>query len=378
MKPVSSRLVLAAAVTAVLVLAALVVLFVLLEDGEGRAPTAGVGSEASPGEPRAAGSVTAQSTGTPVCGQKSLRSPFTYTRAPCPYTSGTAGLPTFGAPGTDFPHATAGQVLPPQSWDYQNWELKPRTVYYLAPGMHDGNFSANEGDVFVGGFGGGVGTTLDGQCVRRFAIDSNITTGEQANVTIAYLTIQKFTPFVDQTAINLTGAGGWKLLNSTVTLNVPGGGMFAATDNVLKDNCLTRNGQYGFQSASTIRADALTGGPYNVWVENNESSYNDTCDLSGLINHAHLGWKSANPVPVEFRDPHCGMVKGSGDQGGFKLWATNGVMIKHNWGVGGRADTNNATPRGPATRSPITRTARSGRRSPPTSRSPTTTSPGTT
>jgi hypothetical protein len=282
-----------------------------------------------------------------VCGRPALRSPYSYTGEPGPYASGESGLPTFGRPGTDFPRASAGVVLPPQTRDYQNWELKPRTVYYLAPGMHYGNFSANEGDVFVGGFAGGVGATLDGQYARRFAIDSNITIGEQANVTIAYLTIQKFTPLVDQTAINQTGAGGWTLLNSTVTLNVPGGGMFAATDNVLKNNCLTRNGQYGFQSAGTIRGDALTGGPYNVWVENNEISYNDTCDLSGLINNAGLGWKNLNPVPVAFRDPHCGVVEGSGNQGGFKLWGTNGVMIRknwihHNWGVGGWADTNNA------------------------------------
>ena len=70
--------------------------------------------------------------------------------------------PRFGAPGTDFPDATAGWVLPVETRDYQNWELKPRTVYYLAPGVHHGSFSASEGDVFVGGFAGGVGSTLDG------------------------------------------------------------------------------------------------------------------------------------------------------------------------------------------------------------------------
>ena len=141
-------------------------------------------------------------------------------------------------------------MLPVETRDYQNWELKPRTVYYLAPGVHHGSFSASEGDVFVGGFAGSVGSTLDGAYKRPVtAIDSNITTGEQPNVTIAYLTIQKFTPPVDQTAINQTGAGGWRHLNSTVTLNVPGGGMFAATDNMLRNNCLTRNGQYGFPSA---------------------------------------------------------------------------------------------------------------------------------
>ena len=55
--------------------------------------------------------------------------------------------------------------------------------------------------------------------------------------------------------------------------------MFAATDNMLKNNCLTRNGQYGFQSARTIRGDELQAAPTPL-VENNEISYNDTCDLS--------------------------------------------------------------------------------------------------
>lgn len=294
-----------------------------------------------------AGSAAARAAGHAVCGQATLRSPYNYTGPAGAFSSGRPGLPTFGAPGTAFPAATAGQVLAPETADYQNWQLRPKTVYYLAPGLHIGSFSANTGDVFVGGFAKGVGSVLDGQYSRPTAIDSNITVGEQTDVTIRYLTVQRFAPPVDQTAINQTGAGGWKLLDSTVTLNVPGGGVFAATDSVLKGNCLTRNGQYGFQSAQTVRGDSLTGGPYNVLVEGNEISYNDTCDLSGLIQSSPLGWHDYNPVPAEYRNSSCGAVKGSGNQGGFKLWATNGVMIKrnwihHNWGVGGWADTNNA------------------------------------
>ena len=296
---------------------------------------------------KAIGATSAGPTGRPICGESVLRSPFDYTGPAGPYASGTSGLPTFGAPGTDFPHAQAGQVLPAGSADYQNWQLSPNTVYYLVPGMHYGSFSANTGDVFVGGYADGAGATLDGEYSRRTAIDSNIGIGEQKNVTIEYLTIQGFTPYVDQTAINQTGAGGWKLLNSTVTHNVPGGGLFAASDAVVKNNCLTQNGQYGFQAAQTVQGDSLTGGPYNVWIENNEISFNDTCDLSGLLTSAALGWHDYNPVPAQYRNPHCGVVRGNGNQGGFKLWGTNGVMIRnnwihHNWGVGGWADTNNA------------------------------------
>lgn len=296
---------------------------------------------------RRVGATSAGPKGHPVCGQPVLRSPWSYTGRAGPYRSGTKGLPTFGAPGTDFPDATRGQVLPPEDKDYENWELDAATVYYLAPGTHHGSFSARSGDVFVGGWADGVGATLDGEYSRPVAIDSNSATGEQAGVTIAYLTIQGFTPPVDQTAVNQAGNADWTLLHSTLTLNVPGGGMFAASDNVLRENCLTQNGQYGFQSAQTIRGDSLTGGPYNVWVEGNEISYNDTCDLSGLLNNPGLGWRNHNPVPERYRNEHCGTVKGNGNQGGFKLWGTNGVMIRnnwihHNWGVGGWADSNNA------------------------------------
>ena len=47
----------------------------------------------------------APTTGTPVCGQPALDSPWNYDGSPGMYTtSGTpAGLPTFGAAGTDFP-----------------------------------------------------------------------------------------------------------------------------------------------------------------------------------------------------------------------------------------------------------------------------------
>ncbi len=51
--------------------------------------------------------------------------------------------------------------------------------------------------------------------------------------------------------------------------------------------------------------------------------------------------------PAQYRNPHCGQVTPDGNEGGFKLWQTDGVTIKgnyihHNWGPGIWADTNNA------------------------------------
>jgi len=302
----------------------------------------------SPDPHRSAGSAVAAagvpSTTSTICGRSILRSPYHYHGAPGSYPSGTAGLPTYGTSHSDFPNDTAGIVLPPEAKNYQNWQLKPDTVYYLEPGLHIGSFAANTNDVFVGGYSGRTGTTLSGNYAGYpWAVASDSAVG----VTIEYLTIEKYQPVVNQVAINQGGNTGWTIQYDTITLNVPGGGAFAATDNVLRDNCMTLNGQYGFQSAAAVDGDSLTTGPYNVTIEDNEISYNDTCDLSGLLNNSAIGWHDHNPVPARYRNPRCGAVTGDGDQGGFKLWATDGVTIKgnyihDNWGPGGWADTDNA------------------------------------
>ncbi|HKI17132.1 MAG TPA: right-handed parallel beta-helix repeat-containing protein, partial [Isosphaeraceae bacterium] len=171
----------------------------------------------------------------------------------------------------------------------------------------------------------------------------------QSGVTIEYLTIEKFQPQGDGAAINQDSNTNWTLQYDTITLNAPGAGMIAGASNTLKYNCMTLNGQYGFQSSDVgpWGVDSLTGGPYNVTVEDNEISYNDTCDFEGLLNNPAIGWSNHNPVPTRYRNPYCGKVTPGGNQGGFKLWHTNGVTIKdnyihNNWGPGAWADTNNA------------------------------------
>ena len=286
-----------------------------------------------------------------MCGQPVLDSPFSYDGAAGAYVSGTAGLPTYGTAGSDFPADTAGDVLATGTQDYASYQLNPDTVYYLLPGTHVGSFQADAGDAFVGGLAGGTATVLSGNysASEGWAIDSNSTSGNQPGVTIEYLTIEKYTPNADAGAVNQDTNTGWTIQYNTVTLNVPGAGILAGAGNVIKDNCLTLNGQYGFQSVATNSwgTDALTGGPYGVTVEGNEISYNDTCDFSGLITNPAVGWNNYDPVPAQYRNPNCGTVQGDGNQGGFKLWQTDGVTIKdnyihNNWGPGGWADTDNA------------------------------------
>jgi parallel beta-helix repeat protein len=287
---------------------------------------------------------------TRVCGQPILKSPYNYHGRPGHYHSGTPGLPSYGRPGSDFPHAKAGVVLPAQTRSYLSYQLTPHTVYYLLPGTHTGGFQADSGDAFVGGFSHGVASVLSGNySTGGQAIDSNSSAGNQPGVTIEYLTIEEFQPAANAAAVNQEANTGWRIEHNTITRNVPGAGVITGTSNVLEGNCLTLNGQYGFQAVDTdgFGRDPLTGGPYNVTITGNEISYNDTCDFSGLLTNPRIGWSHHDPVPPGYRDSHCGQVVPDGDQGGFKLWRTNGVSVRgnyihDNWGPGAWVDTDNA------------------------------------
>ena len=286
-----------------------------------------------------------------VCGQPALQSPFGYDGAAGAYSSGTAGLPTYGTPGSNFPQDTAGVVIPPGAASYQSYQLSPDTVYYLLPGVHTGGFQADTNDAFVGGLSGGAGSVLSGgySAAEQSAVDSNSTLGNQPGVTVEYLTIEEYTPDGDGAAVNQDSNTNWTIADNTITLNVPGAGVIAGAGNVIKNNCLTLNGQYGFQSEDTDSwgADSITGGPYDVMVEGNEISDNDTCDFEGLLSNPAIGWSNYNPVPAADRNPNCGTVVPDGNEGGFKLWETDGVTVRgnyihDNWGPGAWVDTDNA------------------------------------
>jgi parallel beta-helix repeat protein len=285
-----------------------------------------------------------------VCGSAALRSPYDYTGASGSYSSGTPGLPTYGSAGSDFPNATGGVVIPPGRNEYASYQLAPDTVYYLLPGMHVGSFQADSGDAFVGGSAGRRGTTLSGKYRgANVAIDSNYSDGDQAGVTIEYLTIERYEPPENAAAVNQETNTGWTIRDDTVRRNVPGAGAFLGSEGTIEDDCLIENGQYGFQSAATAPwgQDSLTSGPYDLTVTDNEIAHNDTCDFEGLLTNAAIGWEDYDPVPAKYRNRRCPPVFPDGDQGAFKLWQTDGATITgnyihENWGPGSWADTDNA------------------------------------
>lgn len=286
-----------------------------------------------------------------VCGQPVLKSPFSYDGAAGNYSSGAKGLPTYGTLKSDFPADKAGVVIAPGTKSFFSYDLKPFTVYYLEPGVHVGSFMADSNDSFVGGNAAGKATVLSGQneAALNWAIDSNPTDGDQPSVTVQYLTIEKYRPNPNAAAINVDSNTSWHIKDNVITLNVPGAGVILGAGGILVHNCMTLNGQYGFQSEDTDAwgKNSLTGGPYDITVEDNEISYNDTCDFEGKLTNSAIGWNGYDPVPAKYQNPNCGTVVPDGDQGGFKLWETNNVTvadnyIHNNWGPGAWVDTNNA------------------------------------
>src|SRR6185437_730379 len=226
-----------------------------------------------------------------------------------------AGTPTVGrqvcgqsailnGPGTP----PAGAVTIPAGTNARQAVGTPNTTYWLAPGTHTvgsgqfGQFQPANGDVYVGA----PGAVIDGQGVNDYAFVSNA-----VGVTIEYVTVQHFVAPQSEGVVNQNSAPGWTIRNNTVQTNPNGAGVMLGTDDVLFDNCLTHNGQYGFQSYSAA-------GPSHVTVVDNEVSYNDTRNYT----------------------TNCGCA------GGAKFWDTDGAVVTGNYvhdnqSVGLWADTDN-------------------------------------
>jgi hypothetical protein len=147
--------------------------------------------------------------------------------------------------------------------------LPANTTYWFAPGTHtlgSGEYAqidASSNDTFIGG----PGAILDGQDKNDDAF-----AGSGTNVTIEYLTIQNFTAPQSQAVVNQGLSSGWVVENSTIQNNPYGAGVMVDSNGVLNDDCLTKNGQYGFQTYSGSDSVPVT----NLTITNNEISDNDT------------------------------------------------------------------------------------------------------
>jgi parallel beta-helix repeat protein len=253
---------------------------------------------------------------------------------------GNSGL--LGGPSS----APAGAVTVPAGDNSSAfaYQLPADTTYYFAAGTHylgTGTYSqiqAGANDTFIGAPGAiisGVGSASSGHAENDFAIGGTVT-----GVTIEYLTIEDFTPPGSQGAVNPNSDGNWTIEYDTVQDIVPGSALMVGSNDTIEYNCLTENGQYAinaYQDPSDADSSAVTGGPQNIVLSDNEISYNDTCNFEAVGNF---------PIKTPSGCAGAGEANGCGCSGGGKFWHDQNVTVEdnyvhNNYNVGLWVDTDN-------------------------------------
>ena len=283
---------------------------------------------------------------TPVCGTAILQSPFNYTGTTGPYTSGTAGLPTYGTPSSDFPNATAGVVVGPSGFNVNSGVYNnSQTVYYFEPGNY---LTAGEtlfpgfDAVYIGGYANGAGAVLDAQGENNGIgaiqpVDQN--GNDSTDVTLEYLTVKDYASSKNSSVINTPGNNGWVEEYDTIGPNEyaypaasgqdngGGYGIDLSSHNVIAYDCLINNAQGAINMPNGAGSESGQGATLNVdsVVTNNEISFN------GL-----------GEYPDDGNNPQsCGC---SG--GGKFSWSTNFVFednyVHDNYNAGIWGDFNNS------------------------------------
>ncbi|MFJ2766282.1 right-handed parallel beta-helix repeat-containing protein [Streptomyces sp. NPDC087300] len=185
------------------------------------------------------------------------------------------------------------------------------TTFWLKPGTHRldpdrySQVVPKKGNRYIGA----PGAVFDGRKKNQYAFG-----GGAHDVTIRYLTVQRFVAPPDEGVVNHDSADGWVIEHATIQRNT-GAGLMAGARQQVRANCLRDNGQYG------MNAYKSKGRIKDLVVEGNEIVGNNTGD-----------WERRR--------------KGCGCTGGVKFWAVDGADVRGNWvhdnrGTGLWADTNN-------------------------------------
>ena len=166
---------------------------------------------------------------------------------------------------------------------------------------------------------------LDGQNVNQYAFIGNYQDPSDEKVTIEYLTIENFHPSQGAGAVNGNGNNGWTEKYDMMKDNSPGAAMALGGDNVVSDNCLTKNGEYGFNGYSQVDetlGSTFTGGATNITFTGNDVSDNNTQKTQSGIEGGGKFWQDGNVVTGNY-------VHGNIDSPGLWMDTDNaGFLVK--------------------------------------------------
>jgi hypothetical protein len=184
-------------------------------------------------------------------------------------------------------------------------------TFWFAPGVHtigSGEFSnivAGAGSTYIGA----PGAIIDGQFINKYAF-----TGFATDVRVAYLEIRNFgvdlsDPGVDEPVnnnegvINHDAGDGWTMEYINAHHN-DGAAIFMGSDNVVSNNCMKDNGQYGFSMFKMpMDGDSAIK---DIVIDNNEIAGNNQDDWEDLID-------------------------GCGCTGAGKFWDVEGATVTNNY-----------------------------------------------
>jgi len=206
-----------------------------------------------------------------------------------------------GLPTSPYTSAPSGAVTVPagdnSSFNFSN----QNTTYWFAAGTHTlGNGQYDQIDVGNGStYVGAPGAVIDGQNVNQSAFDGTYNDLSDENVTIEYLTIQHFNPNNGSGAVNVNGNNGWTEKYDLMQDNSPGAAMMLGGDNVVSDNCLTKNGEYGFNGYSYVDetyGSTFTGGATNITFTGNDVAGNNTEKTQAGSEGGGKFWMNGNVV----------------------------------------------------------------------------------
>ena len=199
-----------------------------------------------------------------------------------------------GLPVSPYTSAPKGAVTVPAGDDSSFDSSNPKTTYWFAPGTHTNlSIETADGDTYIGA----PGAIINGGNDIQYAFQGQYNDTADQDVTIKYLTIKNFYPNQGGGAVNGSGSNGWTEEDNLMEYNNPGAAMMLGGNNVVRDNCLTKNGEYGFNGYSYTDENyehTFTGGALNITLTGNDVSYNNTQKTSSGVEGGGKFWQNGN------------------------------------------------------------------------------------